>query len=452
MNSITDQILVDRAVSKATKRLIPFLLLMYIMSFLDRANIGFAKQALQDSVGLSDAAFAFGASIFFIAYVALEIPSNLAMHKVGARAWMCRIMVTWGIVSALTMFVKGPTSFYIIRIFLGACEAGFFPGVVLYLTYWFPDHRRANVMGLFYFGAPLAFIFGSPLSGLLLKMDGLAGLAGYQWMFLLEGLGATAVGIWAYFYLDNRPDNAKWLSDEEKRAISAELSKEQSAKLSHGPASITTALANPTILYFGLIYFLIQMGVSIVVFYLPTFIGKLLGTAPGLIVGLVVAIPWTCALIATFVVPRLAAQRRRLALFGAASMIVASLAMVTSTGTSPLLTVVAMCLAVAGLWAVQPIFWTMLTNYVRGIASVLGIALVGAIGNIGNFVSPNVKAWADVKFGSGVGGLLVLSIVVLFGGILIGLLHRSSQSAATFEGTGPAEGEVDGTHKRVGNA
>jgi predicted MFS family arabinose efflux permease len=220
----------------------------------------------------------------------------------------------------------------------------------------------------------------------------------------------------------------------------------------HGPASLTTALANPTILYFGLVYFLIQMGVSVVVFYLPTFVGKLLGAAPGPLVGLVVAIPWTCALIATFVVPRLATQRRRLALFGAASMIVAAIAMVASTGSSPLITVVAMCLAVAGLWAVQPIFWTMLTNYVGGIASVLGIALVGTIGNIGNFVSPNVKTWADGRFGTGVGGLLVLSAVVLLGGILIALLHRSTRSKATFEGTGPTDSEIDGTHERIKNA
>lgn len=233
----------DRAVQKSTKRLIPFLLLMYVLAFLDRANVGFAKQALHDVVGISDAAFAFGASIFFIAYVLLEIPSNLAMHKVGARAWMCRIMVTWGLVSAATMFVQGSTSFYTLRFILGACEAGFFPGVILYLTYWFPDRTRAKVMGLFYFGAPLAFMLGSPLSGYLLRFDGMLGLHGYQWMFMLEGLAATAVGVWAYFYLDDKPADASWFDSDEKRELLALLEAEQSAKISHGPHGAGSALS-----------------------------------------------------------------------------------------------------------------------------------------------------------------------------------------------------------------
>ncbi|KVC86442.1 MFS transporter [Burkholderia ubonensis] len=420
----------DRAVDKSTRRLIPFLLLMYVLAFLDRANVGFAKQALHDVVGISDAAFAFGASIFFIAYVLLEIPSNLAMHKVGARAWMCRIMVTWGLVSAATMFVKGPTSFYTLRFILGACEAGFFPGVILYLTYWFPDRTRAKVMGLFYFGAPLAFMFGSPLSGYLLRFDGLLGLHGYQWMFMLEGLAATAVGVWAYFYLDDKPADAGWLEADEKRELLAVLQAEQSSKISHGPHGAGSALADRTVLYFGLIFFLIQMGVSVVVFYLPTFVGKLLGTGPNALVGFVVAIPWTCALIATFAVPRWAARGNRLVFFGCASLLVAAISMFASAGASPLVSMIALCLAVAGLWAVQPIFWSMLTNYLGGMAVVSGVAMVNTIGNIGNFVSPNVKAWADASFGSSVAGLILLSGVVVLAALLFVGARRSSQPAA----------------------
>ncbi|KVH40380.1 MFS transporter [Burkholderia cepacia] len=420
----------DRAVDKSTRRLIPFLLLMYVLAFLDRANVGFAKQALHEVVGISDAAFAFGASIFFIAYVLLEIPSNLAMHKVGARAWMCRIMVTWGLVSAATMFVKGPTSFYTLRFILGACEAGFFPGVILYLTYWFPDRTRAKVMGLFYFGAPLAFMFGSPLSGYLLRFDGLLGLHGFQWMFMLEGLAATAVGVWAYFYLDDKPADAGWLEADEKRELLAVLQAEQSSKISHGPHGAGSALADRTVLYFGLIFFLIQMGVSVVVFYLPTFVGKLFGTGPNALVGFVVAIPWTCALIATFAVPRWAARGNRLVFFGCASLLVAAISMFVSAGASPLVSMIALCLAVAGLWAVQPIFWSMLTNYLGGMAVVSGVAMVNTIGNIGNFVSPNVKAWADASFGSSVAGLILLSGVVVLAALLFVGARRSSQSAA----------------------
>jgi MFS family permease len=418
----------DRAADKATRRLIPFLLLMYVLAFLDRANVGFAKQALHDVVGISDAAFAFGASIFFVAYVLLEVPSNLALHKVGARLWMCRIMVTWGLVSAATMFVKGATSFQALRFVLGACEAGFFPGVILYLTYWFPDARRAKAMGLFYFGAPLAFMFGSPLSGYLLRFDGMLGLHGYQWMFMLEGLAATAVGVWAYFYLDDKPADAKWLDADEKRALSATLQAEDAAKVSHGPHGFGASLANRTVLYFGLVFFLIQMGVSVVVFYLPAFVGKLLGTGPNALVGFVVAIPWACALAATYAVPKIAARGNRLVLFGSASLAVAAIAMFASAGASPLLAMLAMYLAVAGLWAVQPIFWSMLTNCLGGMAAVSGVAMVNTIGNIGNFVSPNVKAWADASFGSNVAGLILLSGVVLLAALLFTGARRSARS------------------------
>ncbi|KAB0634776.1 MFS transporter [Burkholderia latens] len=419
----------DRAADKATRRLIPFLLLMYVLAFLDRANVGFAKQALHDVVGISDAAFAFGASIFFIAYVLLEVPSNLALHKVGARIWMCRIMVTWGLVSAATMFVQGSTSFQVLRFVLGACEAGFFPGVILYLTYWFPAARRAKAMGLFYFGAPLAFMFGAPLSGYLLRFEGMLGLHGYQWMFMLEGLAATAVGAWAYFYLDNKPSDAAWLDAEEKRELIATLEAEDAEKVSHTSQSLSAILANRTVLYFGLVFFLIQMGVSVVVFYLPTFIGKLLGTGPNTLVGFVVAIPWACALIATYAVPKAAGRTGRLTPFGCASLAVAAIAMFVSAGASPLVAVAALCVAVAGLWAVQPIFWTMLTNRLGGMAAVSGVAMVNTIGNIGNFVSPNVKAWADASFGSGVAGLILLSGVVVFAAVLFIGARRSPQLA-----------------------
>ncbi|MEJ8857970.1 MFS transporter [Variovorax robiniae] len=418
----------DRAVAKSTRRLIPFLLLMYVLAFLDRANVGFAKQALQDTVGIADASFAFGASIFFIAYVLFEIPSNIAMHKVGGRIWMCRIMVTWGLVSAATMFVQGSTSFYVLRFILGACEAGFFPGVILYLTYWFPDSSRARAMGLFYFGAPLAFIFGAPISGYLLRFDGMLGLHGYQWMFMLEGLAATAVGVWSYFYLDNKPADAKWLDADEKKALTALIASEQVTKESHGPKTVLASLGDRTVLYFGTIFFLLQMGVSVVVFYLPTMIAKMLGTGPNLQVGFYVAIPWGCALLATFLVPKIAERHNKLTLFGFLSLLVASVAMYSSAGASPVVGGICLCLAVAGLWAVQPIFWTLLTNYLGGLGVVAGVAMVNTIGNIGNFVSPNVKAWADSHFASPVAGLIVLSAVVLASALLF-LGTRKRQSA-----------------------
>lgn len=219
------------AVRKATWRLLPFLALMLILAFLDRANIGFAKNAYQADTGISDAAYALGAGIFFIGYALFEVPSNLIMHRVGARLWLSRIMITWGIVSAAMMFAHTPTSLYVLRFLLGVCEAGFYPGVLLYLTYWFPAEQRARATGLFYLGVPLSLVFGSPLSGWLLTHHDMFGLMNWQWMFLVEGLAATVIGIVALFFLDSRPSEAKWLSSEEKQALTAILDAEEQSKL-----------------------------------------------------------------------------------------------------------------------------------------------------------------------------------------------------------------------------
>jgi MFS family permease len=209
----------DRAVMRAGKRLVPFLMLMYIVSFLDRANIGFAKQALQTSVGISESTYALAAGLFFISYSLCGFPSNMVLHKIGAKVWIALLMVVWGVVSMATMLVTGSTSFYVLRLLLGATEAGFFPGVILYLTYWFPNRVRGQILGYFYLGVPLAMILGSPLSGFLLEMHPVAGLQNWQWMFLVEGFMAVAVGASAYWRLENKPRDAAWFLAGEKQAL-----------------------------------------------------------------------------------------------------------------------------------------------------------------------------------------------------------------------------------------
>src|SRR6516164_578642 len=206
-------------VARMRRRLVPFLMLMYVVSFLDRSNIGFAKEALEATVGISPASYALAAGLFFISYSFCGFPSNLVLHKVGARVWMTTIMVAWGLASTATMFVKGDVSLYTVRLLLGCTEAGFFPGVILYLTFWFPARVRGEIMGLFYVGVPIAMIFGGPLSGLLLEMHNFAGLHGWQWMFMVEGLIAVLVGIAAYWYLDDRPANASWIPADERKAL-----------------------------------------------------------------------------------------------------------------------------------------------------------------------------------------------------------------------------------------
>ncbi len=414
----------DRAMRRAGGRLMPFLLLMYILGFLNRTNIGFAKDALRTSVHISNFAYALGAGLFFLSYAAFEVPSNLMMHRVGARVWMTRIMVTWGLVSAAMIFASGKWSFYTLRLLLGAAEAGFFPGVILYLTYWFPNRSRTRMIGLFYFGAPLALIFGGPLSGYLMQLPDTAGLHGWQWMFLIEGLMTVAVGIWTFWYLDDRPSDAAWLPMDEKAALSASVVEEDQARIAHGPMAFTSVLRNRRVIYFIAIYFLIQMSIYGVIFYLPTQVAALLGEKVNLEVGLVTAIPWICALVATFLIPRFAERSGRHRIIAAVTLAVSGLGIAVSASASPFIAIVALCFAAAGFIAVQPLFWTFPTSYLGGAAAASGIALVNALGTFGGFFAPNIKTWADRSFGSPHAGLYVLAAITLFGSLLILLLLR----------------------------
>lgn len=420
----------DRAIRRARGRLVPFLLLMYILGFLNRTNIGFAKDALRVSAHISNAAYALGAGLFFLSYAAFEVPSNLMMHRLGARIWMTRIMVTWGLVSAAMIFAGSPWSFYVLRLLLGAAEAGFFPGVILYLTYWFPNRSRTAMIGLFYFGAPLAFIFGSPLSGYLMQLPEVAGLHGWQWMFLIEGLMTVAVGIWTFWYLDDRPADARWLPADEKAALSASVAQEDQARTKHGPIAFSAALGNLKVLCFTIIYFLIQMSIYGVIFYLPTQVAALLGVKVNLEVGLVTAIPWIFALIATFLIPRLAQRTGRHRGIAAVTLAISGIGIAVSASAGPVIAIVALCFAAAGFIAVQPLFWNFPTSYLGGAAAAGGIALINALGSLGGFVAPNVKAWADRGFASPHAGLYVLAATTLLGSCFILVFLRPVSVAA----------------------
>jgi MFS family permease len=410
----------DTVVARVMRRLLPFLLLMYMLAFLDRANIGFAQKALQHDTGLSNAAFAFGAGVFFVGYALFEVPSNLLLHRVGAKLWMCRIMVTWGLVSAAMAFAHTATMFYALRFALGVAEAGFFPGIVYYLTRWFPQSARARALGVFYFGAPLAFIFGSPLSGALLDLHGALGFAGWQWLFLVEGVLASIVGIWAFWYLDNDPSKARWLNATQRELLLSRLSLDAQAASAHGPRGVLAALVDPRVLILSAVYFLIQMSVYGVIFYLPQQVAALLGTNVGAKVGFVTAIPWLCAVLVTWVVPRYADRHGRHRWLAVLMLVVAGAGIaISGLAGQPVISLIALCFAASGLIAAQPLFWTFPTHYLTGAAAAGAIALINSLGSLGGFVAPMVRTAAERVYVSTSAGLVLLGVVAVLAALAI---------------------------------
>ncbi|HWK44294.1 MAG TPA: MFS transporter [Stellaceae bacterium] len=429
---LVDPVILARAVRRAKWRLLPFLILMYLLSYLDRANIGYAKQMYQQSTGVTDAAFAFGAGVFFLTYAAFEVPSNLILYRVGTRVWMTRIMVTWGLVAAAMVFATSDTSFSAIRLLLGAAEAGFFPGAILYMTHWFPAKERSQVLGYFYFGSPLALMLGGPLSGALLDLDGLFGLAGWQLMFLVEGFLASAVGVWAYFYLTDRPADAAWMPEDEREALSRAVAAEEREKMASGKIGFGAVLRDPRLLHFAAIYFLIQISGYGVAFYLPTQVSALLGMKIGLEVGLVSAIPWACAIAAGLFWPGLASRTGYRRSFAVVSLLGITGGLVIAANATPAIAIAALCVVTMGIITAQPIFWTFPTGYLGGAAAAGGIAVINAIGNLGGFFAPNVKTAVEAAFHSTAAGLYVLASSALLAAILVtAIRHRVSAKVPT---------------------
>jgi len=416
--SVVDEGELNQAVSRAVKRLAPYLMLIYVVSFLDRANISFAKQALQTSVGISESTYALGAGLFFISYSLCGFPSNLILHKIGAKVWIAFLMVSWGLVSMATMFVTGSTSFYLLRLFLGVMEGGFFPGAILYLTYWFPNRVRGRMMGLFYLGVPIALIIGGPLSGFLLDIHPWGGLQSWQCMFLVEGFMAVALGFSAFWYLDNKPRNATWLPANEKQALADALASEEIDRRSSGPATLLPMLRDLRVMQFLLIYTLIQMSTYGAIFYLPAELSVLLHKPAGLEVGIVSAIPWICALAAVYGLPRAGDSFKNHRQLAALTLFIAGCASFVFPTAGPRVGLVALSIAVSGFIAVQPLFWTFPTGYLADRAAAGGIAIVG-MGNLGGFLAPNVKVWADQYFGSPRAGLYLLAALTVFNAGLI---------------------------------
>ncbi|HEY0967225.1 MAG TPA: MFS transporter [Opitutaceae bacterium] len=416
MKAMSDPKTVNQALQRSTRRLLPFLVLLYILAFIDRVNIGFAKRDFQADTGMSEAAFAFGASIFFIGYALFEVPSNLVMHRVGARRWIGRIMVTWGTVAALMAFAWTEKSFYVLRFLLGVAEAGFFPGVILYLTYWFPASRMGPAVGVFYFGAPLAQVVGGPLSGALMDLHGLGALTGWQWMFLVEGVAAVVAGLLVYRFLPDRPEDARWLSPEQKSMLIAAVHQE------HVTAAAVDktwrAILNPEVIRLGAVYGMIQVGVYGVAFYWPAKVALFLGLNAGFVVGLWSAIPWMFALGAAYLAPRLVGRRATAPGIVAGFLGAAACGVAFTSSEHAWLAVLSTTLALAGLIGAQPVFWTIPARMMSPAAAAGGLALINSMGAMGGFIAPNLKVGAESTFQSAEAGALALAACALGAGLL----------------------------------
>lgn len=408
---------IDRIYKKITLRLIPFLLFCYILSYLDRVNIGFAKLQMLNDLQFSDAVYGLGAGVFFLGYFFFEVPSNILMHKIGARRWIARIMISWGILSAAMMFVEGATSFYVLRFLLGLAEAGFFPGIIYYLTRWYPADRRGRATSLFLTAIALAGVIGGPLSGWILRdTNGMAGLAGWQWMFLIEGIPSVIAGFFLLRYLDDKVEDAKWLTDAEKREVIALLQKEAATK-THSATGKAFASGRTWLL--SAIYFLFVFSLYGISFWLPTII-KATGVTDALNIGLLSAVPWAAGVIGMILLARSADRRGERRWHIAITSVVGAIGFVISVkfSSNVPLAMLGMSIATMGIMSVLPIFWSIPTAYLGGAAAAAGIALINSFGNLSGFVGPSLIAWIKGITGTLDSGVYLLAACLLAGGLL----------------------------------
>jgi sugar phosphate permease len=406
-----------KAYSKVTWRLLPFLFLCYVFAYLDRVNVGFAKLQMMSDLGLSEAVYGMGAGVFFAGYLLFEIPSNIAMLKVGARKWITRIMVTWGLISAGMMFVSSPTSFYVLRFLLGVAEAGFFPAILLYLTYWFPSGRRGKVTALFMTGIPMSGVIGGPLSGMIMgTMDGVSGYHAWQWVFVLEAIPTIILGCMAWFYLDDRVSDAKWLSESEKSLLQHELSQDNHGKHLH---SLRDGLVNPRVWLLSAIYLFYTMGLYGISFWLPTII-KASGVKSAFDIGMLTMIPYAAATVTMILVGRSSDKRRErrwhLALAGVAGAV--GLAWSAAYADNTAVAMLALTLATMGIITTISQFWLLPPAILSGAAAAAGIALANSVGSVSGMIAPYMLGVVKTLTNSTNTGVIAIAICLLVGCVL----------------------------------
>ncbi len=412
-------------IRKLTIRIVPFIMLLYFIAYLDRVNIGFAALTMNQDIQLSNAAYGLGAGLFFIGYFLFEVPSNLILHRIGARIWIARIMFTWGVISALMAVVQGPISFYILRFLLGAAEAGFFPGIILYLSYWFPARNRAAITAMFMAAVPISTALGSPISGALLLMDGIGGLRGWQWLFIIEALPAILLSFVVLRFLTDRPEKADWLQPNEKKWLIEKLAEEtRSIKESH---TLLQTLSNPKVLTLSLVYFGTSAGLYTIGIWAPQIIAAQ-GVGP-LATGFLNAIPAVFAVICMVFwarhSDRVNERRWHVAI---ACLLAAAGLLLAAAGTSLISVIFALILVNIGVSSSKPPLWSIPTQFLTGSAAAAGIATINSIGNLGGFAGPTLIGWLRDATGGFEAGLISVAALLTISALLVILSVRPGKS------------------------
>ncbi|MGZ7882598.1 MFS transporter [Acinetobacter soli] len=416
-----------RTLRKITWRIVPFIMILYLIAYIDRVNIGFAAITMKEDLGFTASILGFGAGIFFLGYFLFEVPSNIILHKIGARIWITRVMITWGIIAGGMAFVESSTSFYVMRFLLGVAEAGFFPGIILYLSYWFPARNRAGVIAFFMAAAPIATAIGSPISAALLEMHGILGLAGWQWMFLIEAFPAVILGVVVFFYMTDRPEKAIWLKQDEREWLVHTMQLENAGKDKQQHHSIIRGLANPRVLALAMVYFGTSAGLYTLGIWAPQII-KELGVS-SMTVGLLNAIPPVVSVIAMILWSRHSDKTNERTWHVALACLIAATGLVIAASTNSMLGLIASLTIVnVGISCSKPPLWSMPTVFLSGTAAATGIATINSIGNLGGFAGPAMIGWVKDQTGSFTGGLYFVAGLLILSTILTLILSFTQKN------------------------
>jgi len=428
LQNLPDPSALARASAKVKRHVLPLFVVMFIVNYIDRVNIGFVRSHMETDLGIGAAAYGLGAGLFFIGYAMFEVPSNLLLQRYGARAWLTRIMFTWGAAAMGMAFVQGETSFYVLRFILGAAEAGFFPGIIYYFTQWLPASERGKAMAVFLSGSAIASVISGPVSGALLNVNGFS-LHGWQWMFLIEGFASIVLCGFVWFWLQSHPHQAKWLSDAEKHALVSAIALEQQAREASQCVrpSVFKLLADKQIALFCFIYFSIALTIYGATFWLPSMIKKM-GNLGDFQVGLFNAIPWLISIVAMYGFASLASKWKHQQAWVSLMLVIAAFGMFMSTTGGPVFAFVAICFAAIGFKAASALFWPIPQGYLDARIAAAVIALINSAGNLGGFVAPTTFGLLEQTTGSIEGGLYGLAATSLVAAVLVFFARTAPRS------------------------